>query len=322
MRNCLLAHYHHMIDVVGIGENSVDYVYRVAAYPRPASATAKIPITAHQLLPGGQVATTLAACAALGLRAKYAGAFGNDSNADLVREALARRGVDVSDAIVRSAPNRFAVIVVEQEQGERVVLWQRDARLDLTAEDLRHQIVQQARVLHVDDVDENAAIAAAHVAREAGVTVTSDIDRVTSRTEDLIAAVTIPIFSAHVPQALTGASDIESALRALGQRHNRWLCVTLGAEGSMLLDGDQMHRAAAFRVGVVDTTGAGDVFRGAFIYALLQGRGPGEILRFANAAAAVSCTREGAMDSVPSLLEVEQLLVDDDTPRHRGSENR
>jgi sugar/nucleoside kinase (ribokinase family) len=62
-------------------------------------------------------------------------------------------------------------------------------------------------------------------------------------------------------------------------------------------------------VPVVDSTGAGDVFRGACIHALLRGDSPEDMLRFANAAAAVSCTKEGAMDSVPHLDEIAALLA-------------
>ena len=70
----------------------------------------------------------------------------------------------------------------------------------------------------------------------------------------------------------------------------------------MLLAGDRLHHVPALSVDVVDTTGAGDVFRGAFIHALLQSQSPADILKFACAAAAVSCTREGAMTSVPLYL--------------------
>ena len=80
--------------------------------------------------------------------------------------------------------------------------------------------------------------------------------------------------------------------------------MTLGARGSMLLDGDTLHHEPARPVTVVDSTGAGDVFRGAFIYALLRGDTPRDILRFSNAAAAVSCTRVGAIASVPSLSDI------------------
>jgi sugar/nucleoside kinase (ribokinase family) len=82
------------------------------------------------------------------------------------------------------------------------------------------------------------------------------------------------------------------------------LVVTLGSRGALALVGTEVYEAPGFPVTTVDTTGAGDVFRGAFIVALLEGRPPADILRFANAAAAVSCTRHGAIAGVPSLDEI------------------
>jgi sugar/nucleoside kinase (ribokinase family) len=175
--------------------------------------------------------------------------------------------------------------------------------------DVPASVISHARLLHVDDLDEDASIAAARIAVDAGVLVTSDIDRVTRQTAALMALSTVPIFSAHVPSELTGEPDPERALRALRQGHSGWLCVALGIDGAMLLDGDRLHSVPAFRVHAVDTTSAGDVFRAAFIYALLQSQGPAEILRFASAAAAIACTREGAITSVPTLEEIQQLLT-------------
>ena len=76
----------------------------------------------------------------------------------------------------------------------------------------------------------------------------------------------------------------------------------------MLLVGDQLIVEKGFPISAVDTTGAGDVFRAAFIYGLLNQYPPQRMLRFANAAAAVSCTRAGAIAGVPTLDEVEQLM--------------
>jgi sugar/nucleoside kinase (ribokinase family) len=136
----------------------------------------------------------------------------------------------------------------------------------------------------------------------------SDIDRITSRTPDLIAAVSIPIFAQHVLPEITGEADVERALRAVRKTHDGLLCVTLGAHGAMLLAGDECISAPGFVVKAVDTTGAGDVFRAALIYALLKEYPPREMVRFANAAAAVSCTRAGAMAGVPAMREVAALL--------------
>jgi sugar/nucleoside kinase (ribokinase family) len=306
-----------MLDVVGIGENSVDLVYRLAG---PPAANTKIPVLAHSVLTGGQVATTLCTCASLGLRTSYVGSFGGDSHGRVIRDALESRGIDTSHAPARDAPNRYAVILIDSRTGERTILWQRDPALVLRPEDLPVDLIAGARLLHVDTVDEAAAIAAARMARAAGRHVTTDIDTVTPRTAELVALATVPIFAADVPAALTGESDPERALRALRRNHDGLLCVTLGAGGSMLLAGDRLHHAPAFTVETVDTTGAGDVFRGALIYALLRGDDPTSMLRFANAAAAISCTREGAIGGVPTLAEVEALLNDEGITTHRGTE--
>ena len=180
-------------DVLGVGCNSVDYVYRLPAAPKADSPTAKLRISSHQAMCGGQMATAMAACAGLGLRAAYLGSTGNDHNGRLIASELQQRGVDVSGVMTRECANRFAVIAVDETTGERIVLWDRDERLNLRARDFDAALIASARILHVDDEDQEAAIAAATVARSAGVPCASDIDRITDRTKDLIAAVTIPI---------------------------------------------------------------------------------------------------------------------------------
>jgi sugar/nucleoside kinase (ribokinase family) len=202
-------------------------------------------------------------------------------------------------------------------------------------------VIAAARLLHVDDADEDAAIEAARMGRDAGIHVTSDIERVTERTEELVAAVTIPIFAEHVLEPLTGERDFERALRKVYSRlkpastthkaskpvsstvrlkpdttheatyEEGLICVTLGARGAMLLAGETLHVAPGLPLDVIDTTGAGDIFRGAFITSLLRGDAPGDILRFANAAAAISCTRLGAMASVPTTEETDALATKD-----------
>ena len=295
-------------DVLGVGCNSVDRVYRLPASPKPDSPTAKLRISSHAIMCGGQMATAMAACAGLGLKTAYFGCVGHDHDGRLIRSELEQRGVDVSHVLTRECANRFAVITVDETSGERIVLWDRDERLNLRARDFDPALIASARILHVDDEDQEAAIAAATVARSAGVPCASDIDRITDRTKDLIAAVSIPIFAQHVLPVMTGESDIERGLRAMRQWNDGMLCVTLGPSGAMLLKDDELVIEPAFSVKAVDTTGAGDVFRAAFIYALLKEYPLRKMVRFANAAAAVSCTRAGAMASVPAMREVEQFV--------------
>lgn len=293
-----------MIDVLGIGESSIDYVYRVPALPHHG-APSKVRITRRSVSPGGQVATTLCTCASLGLSTRYIGALGNDGNGRLVREALNRHGVHTDECVTREGTSRYAVILVDDRTGDRVVLWHRDEAVALRPADIRPDHLRDVRLLHVDAVDEAVAIRAATLAREAGIPVTLDIDQVSPRTRELVDAVTIPILGEGVPEALTGEADTARALRQLASGHPM-ACVTLGERGAMLVAGEDLHVVEGHRVDAVDTTGAGDVFRGAFIEAFLRREPPERILRWANAAAAVSCTREGAIGSVPRREEIER----------------
>jgi sulfofructose kinase len=244
----------------------------------------------------------MAGCAALGLRAAFLGATGSDAHGALVRDALSRRGVDLSGAVILDGPQTYSIILLTEGQGERIVLWRR--------EPVRLEPVDPARfrLLHVDDIDSDAAIAGATRAREAGRLVTTDIDQATGQTKALIQAATHPILAAHVPGALTGEPDLRRALRLLRPLNAGPLVVTRGASGAVALDGDELMDVPGLQVDAVDTTGAGDVFRAGFIAALLDGAPLKDMLRFANAAAAISCTRRGAIASVPTRAEVERRL--------------
>ena len=292
--------------VAGFGESSIDFVYVVEELPRPG--VSKLRITGHDSCCGGQVATTMAACAALGLTALYLGPIGNDENGRRIARELSEGGVDVSRTMVRNSASRYAVILVDGRTGERVVFWDRDSQLDVPAEEFDESQLGDARVLHVDATDEAAAITIAGIARAAGAIVTCDIDNVTPRTKELLTRVTMPVLAEHVPQLLTGIGDTEAALRAIRAWHQGLLCVTLGGRGSAALDGDRFVQVPAVPVKTVDTTGAGDVFRAGFIYGVLHEWPAERMLEFANAAAAVSCTRIGAMAGVPNLGEVERQL--------------
>jgi sugar/nucleoside kinase (ribokinase family) len=297
-------------EVVGFGATSIDYVYRLPQPPAIDGPNAKMRISGHERSPGGQTATALVTCARLGLKTGFIGVIGSDDNGRRIRDEMRSYAVDVTHAIVRDCPNQFAAILVDDSSGERIVLWDRDAQLAARPREIRDAAFNGARVLHVDDVDQEAAIEIAVRARAAGLQVTSDIDRVNDRTEALMAAVSIVIFAEHVPAALTGDSDPEAALRKLRRSHAGPLVVTLGARGAMILDGDEIHAHRGFTVDSVDTTGAGDVFRGAYIYGMLKGWPHLDTLRFANAAAALSCTRAGAIRGVPTLREVQTFLTE------------
>jgi sugar/nucleoside kinase (ribokinase family) len=293
--------------IVGLGANSVDLVCTAPRAPSATGPASKLRLTGHRQSPGGQIATTLAACVGFGRASRYVGAFGNDDNGRLIRTELTRRGIDLSRSVIRDAPNQFAVVIIDAGTGERIVLWDRDERLALTESEVTPDAIRGARVLHVDDVDVRAAIQAAAMARSLGIDVTTDIDRAVDGVDELIRLATHPIFSEHVAGEITGESDPERALRKMRGSHAGLLTITLGVNGAIALDHDAIVRVPGFAVTAVDTTGAGDIFRAGFIYGLIEGWPVERMLRFANAAAAVSCTKSGAMDSAPALTDVARL---------------
>jgi sugar/nucleoside kinase (ribokinase family) len=297
-----------MLDVVGVGTNSVDDVIQLENELSEVMASSKTRVTSRHVIMGGQTATVVAACATLGLRTGYIGAFGSDANGELARHALMSRDVDLTHAVSADAPNRGALILVDTT-GHRTVLWHRSDRLLVRPDVLTPHSVA-ARVVHVDDDDPALALNAARAARAAHAVVTSDIEHPAASVEEVIAAVTHPIFEHTLPSKLTGEADPERALRKLRRLNRGLMVVTLAEHGAAALDGDTFHIEPAFRVKVADATGAGDVFRAGFIYGLLQKWSVPEILRFANASAAVSCTRLGAIPSVPTHDDIRALMHD------------
>jgi len=296
-------------DVVGLGENSVDLVLAVPQPPAIAGAANKLKILDREVRCGGQTATAVTAAARMGLRAAYVGTFGHDEYGTVIRSSLKRDGIDVSQAQVREAPNRYAVILIDKRTGERMVLWDRDPRLAMDADAMPDALIESTRILHVDVTDPQASISAAHRARERGVLVTTDVDKLDDNAHEVLKTATHAIVAEHVPTEMTGIEDLDAAVRAMRQSIGGVIVVTRGARGAMALDTDgTIVYEAGFPVDTQDATGAGDVFRGAFAYGLVQAWPIHLVLRFANAAAAISVTRHGAIDGAPRRSEVEPLF--------------
>ena len=295
-----------VVDVVGVGLNATDTIIRVPRFPAPES---KIEFTSAEILPGGQVASALTACQRWGLSTRYIGKVGDDAAAELQRRELGAAGVEAHLFSVPGCSSQVAFIVVDQRSGERTILWRRDARLTLHPEELNRDWILRARVLHIDGHDTAAATIAARWARQAGIPVTADIDNVYPGVEALLENVDYLVASRDFPSRLLGEKDLSKALPAVEQRYAcRVAGVTLGREGALAWDGSRFHYSPGYRVQAVDTTGAGDIFHGAFVYSLLQGWPLSRQLDFSCAAAALNCTSLGARGGIRPVGEVERLM--------------
>jgi sugar/nucleoside kinase (ribokinase family) len=292
-------------DVVGLGLNAVDFLCVVPKFP---AFDAKTEIVEYEKQGGGQVATALVACSKWGLRTKYVGKVGENDLGMFSLKSIREAGVDISSVTVeKGAINQFAFILIDKESGERTIIWYRDKKLLYKEGQLSREYVCKGKILHVDGHDIEATIKAIKWAREEGIFTVIDIDKVEEKTSELIKDVDFLITSSTFGTKLTGIEDREKALVALKRYNKGFLCATLGREGAMAVVGDRIVHSMGFEVETLDTTGAGDVFHAAFIYGLIRNWEVLETLRFANAVAALKCTRMGGR-SVPTLEEVDSFL--------------
>ncbi len=299
------------VDLVGVGLNATDTLIRLPHYPALGS---KVEFRSADVLPGGQVATAVAACQHWGLRTRYVGKIGDDSGAAIHRAEFERLGVETQLLTAPGCASQQAVILVD-DAGERTVLWKRDNRLTLLPEELRLEWISHARALHLDGHDTAAAVVAAGWARDANIPVIADLDDLYPGVEELLGKIDYLITSRDIPGRLTGESDLRKSLPAVRRRYGcRLTAATLGQEGVLAWDGSQFHYAPAFRVRPLDTTGAGDIFHAGFIYGLLQGWPLPRRLDFACAAAALNCTAPGARGGIQSVENIEKLITTG--PRH------
>src|SRR5579859_1888608 len=289
-----------MVDLVGVGLNATDTLIPLAKYPERGS---KVEYSSVSVMPGGQAASTVVACQSWGLSTRYIGRLGDDDAGRLHRREFARTGVDARTIEVPGAASPQSLIVVDAG-GERTVLCRRDDRLLLQPADLEREWIVSARALHVDGYETAAATQAARWARKAGIPVIADLDETYPGVDDLIENIDYLIVSRDFPGRLTGEQNLEWALRRMQQRYGCTVtAATLGQDGVLAWDGKRTYLHPAYRVTVVDTTGAGDIFHAGFIYGLLQGWTLERQLDFACAAAALNCTASGARGGIRTRSE-------------------
>ena len=149
---------------------------------------------------------------------------------------------------------------------------------------------------------------AARWAREAGIPVSMDAEEPTEHRDALFRLTDILFVGRRFGRMLTGQEAPRDILRALAALGPSVVGLTLAEDGSMLLHRGEIVEASGFPVPVVDTTGAGDVFHGAFVYGVLQGWEAGAILTFANAVSALKCTHLGGRSGIPSATEAHAFL--------------
>jgi len=289
-------------DVVGVGINATDTIVRLPYFP---ALDSKVELLSADVRPGGQVASAIVACRRWGLAARYVGKIGDDAAGQLQIDEMKREGVEAHWIVARDSMSQSSYILVDEQSGERTVLWKRDSSIALRPGDLRREWLAGTNALLIDGHDTEAAAQAARWAREERIPVVGDFDNKYPGVEVLLEFVDIPITSRDFPERLTGETDLLKSLPAIFRRFKcRLTAATLGRLGVVAWDGKKFLQVPGFRVSAVDTTGAGDIFHGAFLCALIKNWPLKEALEFSCAAAALNCTAPGARGHIATLDEI------------------
>lgn len=296
-------------DAVGFGLNAVDHLIVVPSYPAFDSKTR---LRQHMQAAGGQTASAMAALRRLGLKASYAGRFGSDAEGQFGYASMQGEDVDLEFAeMIQGSRTQIAFILIDERNGERTVIWDRDDKLAYTPDEVPVELARRGRILHLDAHDPPACAVMARAAHEAGAIVSLDVDNVYEGLPDLLPLIDVLISSSEFPTRLTGIADRMTAVHEIKQRFGCPIAgMTLGEQGAFVMCGGQEFTSPAFAVpgGCKDTTGAGDAFHAGFIYGILRGEEIEGALRYANAVAALKCRELGARTALPTESELRDFL--------------
>jgi sulfofructose kinase len=295
-------------DVVGVGLNATDTLILLQRFPAYGG---KAPFDREVLSPGGQVASAMVTCAKLGMRTKYIGTLGDDERGRVQLESLRASGINLDDIGIRpDCPNQSAYILVDRATGERTVLWHRDDCLRIDPECLTPEKITSARLLHIDGHDTPAVSRAAEIARRHQIPVTVDVDTIYPGFDRVLPNVDYLIASSEFPGRWTHEDDPFRALAMIQDEYGmRVAAMTLGADGALARVNRHYIYSPGFMVDCVDTTGAGDVFHGAFCYSVIENMPMREALEFSNAMAALNCTALGARGHIADVEEARTFAL-------------
>jgi len=299
------------IQVVGLGMCTLDILVRLTDMPTWEDGGR---FTGIAMDGGGPVATAIAAVARLGVPAGFVGTYGSDRLGEIKLQTLTECGIDVSRMVRRPVPeNEIVLVNVHAQTGERVFTGSHAFQeYQLAPDELDRDYVLAADILHLDGYHADAALLAAGWMRAAGKRVVLDGSAtrrpIPPKMAALVGQVDVLICGSGFGATLTGREDPWEIGAALLDRGPAVVVQTEGKAGSYTVTRDERFHTPAFAVDVIDTTGAGDVFHGAYIVGMLAGWEVRRIVQFATAVSALKCTGLGGRRPIPCFDQVIEFL--------------
>lgn len=297
-------------DVVGLGVSTIDIVTLVDRFPSQEAIQRALDMAVQG---GGPVATAIVALARLGARTAMLDVVGDDWRGGLITSEFAREGV-CTDHLVRPIGHTSATacVLVRRSDGARTILYLPGSTPELMPDNLPQAVIQSSRALHVNGRHWLACLHACEWARQAGVLVSFDggADRYRPEMQELVPLTDLCIVARDFAQKYTGQADLDHAGRLLLEQGPQIVVITDGTRGSWVFPAKEpsFHQPAYLVPDVVDTTGCGDTYHGAFLFGVLQGWSLTRTAAFASGAAALNARHLGGRGGLPTADEVEAFL--------------
>lgn len=296
-----------MIEIVGIGANVFDTLFAIEKYPREDT---KMRADSVKQSGGGPCATGLVAAAKLGAKCAFIGNMTDDSAGRFLKEDFEKYGVDTNCVKIKRGYDTFrSCIWLAGDSASRTCVFFKGNIPPTEIDENAAKTVENAKILMVDGNDMDAAIKGAETAKRSGTKVLYDAGGLYENVEKLLPYADILIPSEEFALGHTGENDAEKAAKALFEKYSPEIVViTQGKKGGIIYDGSSFEKYPAFLVDAVDSNGSGDVFHGAFAFAVTKGMDYKKACVFSSAVSALKCTRIGAREGVPAYDEAINFL--------------
>ena len=296
-----------MKKIVGIGANVCDTLITVPNYPKEDT---KLRASAVMQSGGGPCATGLVAASKLGADCSYIGVLTDDSAGKFLMSDMVKYGVSTDYVIVNPGYTSFSSCLwLAEDSASRTCVFHKGDIPEWTLNDEQKGAVRDAYMLMIDGNDMLSAIEAVKIANESGTKVLYDAGGLYEGVENLLPHTDILIPSEEFALGHTKADTAEQAAKILYEKYSPEIVViTQGKEGGIIYDGTEVKKYPAFLVDAVDSNGSGDVFHGAFAFAITEKMEYNKACRFSSAVSALKCTKLGARKGVPTYEETIKFL--------------
>ncbi len=296
-----------MAKIVGIGANVCDTLITVPFYPDEDTKLRADTITQSG---GGPCATGLVAASKLGEKCAYIGTLTDDSAGKFLKSDLEKYSVSTEYVNIEPGYTSFSsFICLASDTTSRTCVFHKGDIPEWNLSLEQKQAVADAEILMIDGNEINAALQAVKIAKDSKTKVLYDAGGLYDGVEELLPYADILIPSEEFSLGYTGADNASGAAKILFEKYSpEVVVITQGKKGGIIYDGKEIKDYPAFCVDAVDSNGSGDVFHGAFAFAVASGYDYYKACIFSSAVSALKCTKIGARLGVPSFEETIKFL--------------